>query len=39
MGKKEELIKYIRRTRNILLSNTNKNKNDDLDIMSEHLEM
>jgi fructose-1,6-bisphosphatase I len=39
MGKKEELIKYIRRTRNILLSNTNINKNDDLDIMSEHLEM
>ena len=42
MGQKDELIKYIRSTRNILLNknkNTNKNKNDDLDIMSEHLEM
>ena len=42
MGQKEELVKYIRSTRNILLNknkNTNINKNYDLDIMSEHLEM
>ena len=42
MGTKEEIIKYIRSTRNILLNknkNTNKNTNDDMDIMSEHLEM
>jgi fructose-1,6-bisphosphatase I len=40
MGTKEELIKYIRSTRNILLNNininTNTSKNDDCDIMSEH---
>ena len=38
MGTKEELVKYIRSTRNILLNNinTNKNTNDDCDIMSEH---
>jgi hypothetical protein len=38
MGTKEELLKYIRSTRNILLLNINKNTNtnDDCDIMSEH---
>lgn len=36
MGTKEELLKYIRSTRNILLNNINKNTNDDCDIMSEH---
>jgi fructose-1,6-bisphosphatase I len=40
MGQKEELVKYIRSTRNIFLSNininTNTNTNTDDDLMSEH---
>jgi fructose-1,6-bisphosphatase I len=40
MGQKEELVKYIRSTRNILLSNINininTNINTDDDLMSEH---
>jgi fructose-1,6-bisphosphatase I len=39
MGQKEELVKYIRSTRNILLNNTSKkntNTNTNDDLMSEH---
>jgi fructose-1,6-bisphosphatase I len=36
MGTKEEIIKYIRSTRNLLLSNTNPNSNFDDDFAGEH---